>query len=67
MVLCNLSINLKSPIETLMQTIKAPDFPTGGTIYGYDGVQEAFLTGRGRVVLRANIEEVAGRECIVVT
>ncbi|MGC6422554.1 MAG: DNA gyrase subunit A [Flavobacteriaceae bacterium] len=56
-------------IETLMQTIKAPDFPTGGTIYGYDGVREAFLTGRGRVVLRAkaNIEEVAGRECIVVT
>jgi len=56
-------------IETLMQTIKAPDFPTGGTIYGYDGVREAFLTGRGRVVLRAkaNIEEVNGRECIIVT
>ena len=56
-------------IETLMQTIKAPDFPTGGTIYGYEGVREAFLTGRGRVVLRAkaNIEEVGGRECIVVT
>ena len=56
-------------IETLMQTIKAPDFPTGGTIYGYDGVREAFLTGRGRVVLRgkAIIEEVAGRECIIVT
>ena len=56
-------------IETLMQTIQAPDFPTGGTIYGYDGVREAFLTGRGRVVLRgkAIIEEVAGRECIIVT
>ena len=56
-------------IETLMQTIKAPDFPTGGTIYGYEGVREAFLTGRGRVVLRAkaNIEEVNGRECIIVT
>ena len=56
-------------IETLMQTIKAPDFPTGGTIYGYDGVREAFLTGRGRVVLRgkAVIEEVGGRECIIVT
>ena len=56
-------------IETLMQTIKAPDFPTGGTIYGYDGVREAFLTGRGRVVLRAkaNLEEVNGRECIIVT
>ena len=56
-------------IETLMHTIKAPDFPTGGTIYGYEGVREAFLTGRGRVVLRgkAVIEEVNGRECIIVT
>ena len=56
-------------IETLIQTIKAPDFPTGGTIYGYDGVKEAFLTGRGRVVIRAkaNIEEVNGRECIIVS
>lgn len=56
-------------IETLMQTIKAPDFPTGGTIYGYEGVREAFLTGRGRVVLRgkAVIEEVNGKECIIVT
>ena len=56
-------------IETLMQTIKAPDFPTGGIIYGYEGVREAFLTGRGRVVLRgkAVIEEVNGRECIIVT
>ena len=56
-------------IDGLMQFIKAPDFPTGGTIYGYDGVIEAFKTGRGRVVLRgkANIEEVNGRECIIVT
>ena len=55
-------------IEDLIQTIKAPDFPTGGIIYGYDGVREAFLTGRGRVVLRgkANIEEINGRECIIV-
>ena len=56
-------------IDELIQTIKAPDFPTGGTIYGYDGVKEAFMTGRGRVVMRgnANIEMVKDRECIVVT
>jgi len=56
-------------IDELIQTIKAPDFPTGGTIYGYDGVRDAFHTGRGRVVLRAkaNIEEVNGRECIIVS
>ena len=56
-------------IEQLMSHIKAPDFPTGGTIYGYEGVKEAFETGRGRIVLRgkANIEEVDGRECIIVT
>ena len=55
-------------IDELMQSIKAPDFPTGGTIYGYDGVRDAFHTGRGRIVLRAktNIEEVNGRECIIV-
>jgi DNA gyrase subunit A len=55
-------------IDELMTHIKAPDFPTGGTIYGYDGVKEAFHTGRGRVVLRgkAIIEEVQGRECIIV-
>ena len=55
-------------IDDLMTTIKAPDFPTGGTIYGYEGVKEAFLTGRGRVVLRANVnfEEVNGRDCIIV-
>ncbi len=56
-------------IDELIQTIKAPDFPTGGTIYGYEGVKEAFHTGRGRVVMRANanIEMVRDRECIVVT
>ena len=56
-------------IEELMQHIKAPDFPTGGTIYGYEGVKQAFETGRGRVVLRAktNFEEVHGRDCIIVT
>ncbi|WP_431109161.1 DNA gyrase subunit A [Winogradskyella poriferorum] len=55
-------------VDELMQHIKAPDFPTGGTIYGYDGVKEAFHTGRGRIVMRgkANIEEVNGRECIIV-
>ncbi|GGG09693.1 DNA gyrase subunit A [Dokdonia pacifica] len=56
-------------IDELMQHVKAPDFPTGGTIYGYDGVREAFKTGRGRIVMRgkATIEEVKGRECIIVT
>ncbi|WP_158963395.1 DNA gyrase subunit A [Myroides fluvii] len=56
-------------IDELMNHIKAPDFPTGGVIYGYEGVREAFKTGRGRVVMRAkaNFEEVDGRECIVVT
>jgi DNA gyrase subunit A len=55
-------------IEELMTHVKAPDFPTGGTIYGYDGVRDAFQSGRGRIVLRgkANIEEVNGRECIIV-
>jgi len=56
-------------IDELMTHIKAPDFPTGGVIYGYEGVREAFKTGRGRVVMRAKVvfEEVEGRECIVVT
>ena len=56
-------------IEELMQEIKAPDFPTGATIYGYEGVRDAFLTGRGKVVMRANatIESINDRECIVVT
>src|SRR5690554_6609794 len=56
-------------IDELMEHIKAPDFPTGGIIYGYEGVREAFKTGRGRVVMRAKtqFEEVNGRECIIVT
>lgn len=56
-------------IDELMHHIKAPDFPTGGVIYGYEGVREAFKTGRGRIVMRAKVgfEEVDGRECIVVT
>ncbi len=56
-------------IDELMQHIKAPDFPTGGIIYGYEGVKEAYKTGRGRVVMRAkaNFEEIDGKECIIVT
>ena len=56
-------------IDELITHIKAPDFPTGGTIYGYDGVREAFKTGRGRVMMRAKtvLEEVNGREAIVIT
>ena len=55
--------------EGLMAYVKAPDFPTGGTIYGYDGVKAAFETGKGRIVLRAKttFEEVDGRDCIIVT
>jgi len=61
--------NNEIDIDGLMHYIKAPDFPTGGTIYGYEGVREAFKTGRGRVVIRAktSFEEVDGRECIIVT
>ncbi|MBT8180936.1 MAG: DNA gyrase subunit A, partial [Eudoraea sp.] len=56
-------------IDELITHVKAPDFPTGGIIYGYDGVKEAFHTGRGRIVMRAKstFEEVQGRECIIVT
>ncbi|WP_313805747.1 DNA gyrase subunit A [Flavobacterium sp.] len=56
-------------IDELITHVKAPDFPTGGIIYGMDGVREAFKTGRGRVVMRAKVgfEEVDGRESIVVT
>ena len=56
-------------IDELMNFVKAPDFPTGGIIYGYEGVKDAFHTGRGRIVVRskAEIEEVGGRECIIVT
>ena len=56
-------------IDELMNHIKAPDFPTGGIIYGYEGVREAFKTGRGRIVMRAKVsfEEVDGRESIIVS
>lgn len=56
-------------VEELIQYIKAPDFPTGGIIYGYEGVREVLTTGRGRVVLRAKaeFEEIKGRDCIIVT
>lgn len=61
--------NTDIEIDELITHIKAPDFPTGGVIYGYDGVKEAFHTGRGRIVMRAKaeIEEVQGRECIIVS
>lgn len=57
------------PVEDLLQFVKAPDFPTGGIIYGYEGVRDALLTGRGRIVMRgkAEIEEVQGREQIIIT
>jgi len=61
--------NREIDIEGLMQYVKAPDFPTGGIIYGYEGVKNAFETGKGRVVLRAKatIEEIReGREAIIV-
>jgi len=57
-------------IPELMEHITAPDFPTGGTIYGYDGVRDAFETGRGRVMMRAKAEfeeQKSGREVIIVT
>ena len=56
-------------IDDLMKHIIAPDFPTGGIIYGYDGVRDAFHTGRGRIVLRAkvNFEEIGNRNAIIVT
>ncbi|MFM2196259.1 MAG: hypothetical protein RL092_1859, partial [Bacteroidota bacterium] len=56
-------------VEELLNYVKGPDFPTGATIYGYDGVREALTTGRGRIVMRAKaeIEESNGREQIIVT
>lgn len=61
--------NTDIEIDELIKYIKAPDFPTGGTIYGYEGVKEAFKTGRGRIVMRAKtmFEEVNGKESIIVT
>ena len=57
-------------VEELMEYVKAPDFPTGGTIYGYQGVRDAFETGRGRIVIRSNADietEENGREKIIIT
>ena len=61
--------NPEVEVDELIEHVKAPDFPTGGIIYGYDGVREAFKTGRGRIVLRAkaHTEEVNGKEAIIVT
>ena len=61
--------NSEITIDELINHIKAPDFPTGGTIYGYEGVREAFKTGRGKIVMRAktSFEESNGREAIIVT
>ena len=62
--------NPECECEDLLQYVKGPDFPTGGIIYGYEGVKEALLTGRGRVVMRAKTEiehTASGRECIVIT
>ena len=60
--------NNEITVDELMEFVKAPDFPTGGVIHGVDGVKSAYMTGRGRVVLRARarIEEVDNRECIIV-
>ena len=62
--------NPEITVEGLMQYIKAPDFPTGGTIYGISGVKEAFETGRGRIIIRSNADietDNSGRERIVIT
>lgn len=67
--ICAYIDNREITIDELMQHIIAPDFPTGGIIYGYDGVRDAFHTGRGRVVLRAkvNFDEIGNRNAIIVT
>ena len=61
--------NKEIEVEELLQYVKAPDFPTGGIIYGYEGVKEAFISGKGRIIIRAKaeIEEYNGREQIIVT
>ena len=61
--------NNEIDVSGLMQYVKAPDFPTGGIIYGYEGVRDAFETGRGKVVMRAktSFEEVGNREAIIVS
>ena len=68
--ICAYIDNPNIEMEELIRCIKAPDFPTGGIIYGYEGVKEAYETGRGRVIMRARTEiehTASGRECIVVT
>ena len=67
--ICAYIDNRDVTIDELMKHIIAPDFPTGGIIYGYDGVRDAFHTGRGRVVLRGKVkfEEIGNRNAIVVT
>lgn len=67
--ICAYIDNRNITIDELMKHIIAPDFPTGGIIYGYDGVRDAFHTGRGRVVLRGKVkfEEIGNRNAIVVT
>ncbi|WP_185858646.1 DNA gyrase subunit A [Blattabacterium cuenoti] len=66
--ICAYIDNKDLTIEQIMKHIKAPDFPTGGIIYGYDGVKNAFYTGKGRIILRAKVhlEEIQGRQCIIV-
>ncbi|WP_185870623.1 DNA gyrase subunit A [Blattabacterium cuenoti] len=66
--ICAYIDNNNISVEQIMESIKAPDFPTGGIIYGYDGVKKAFHTGRGRIILRAKVhlEEIQERQCIVV-
>ncbi len=62
--------NPEIEVDELIPIIKAPDFPTGGIIYGYEGVKEAYRTGRGRVVMRSKVDvetTATGRSCIVVT
>jgi DNA gyrase subunit A len=71
-IIDGLQVMIKNPdvtIPELMEHVKAPDFPTGGIIYGYEGVKDAFLTGRGRVVVRAkaSVEATKTRETIIIT
>ena len=72
----NIEVRIADPsmeeitVDELMEHIKAPDFPTGGTIYGYQGVRDAYETGRGRIVIRSNADietEDNGRERIIIT
>jgi DNA gyrase subunit A len=67
--ICAYIDNREITIDELMKHIIAPDFPTGGIIYGYEGVRDAFHTGRGRIVLRAKVsfEEIGNRNAIIVT